>query len=174
LSLALSVTLPSWVIVPEGGRVKDVLYPVQLEVLAVNSTWAATAQNRHALVRFLRAYIKASLFILNSANKDAVLAIIAQNITGGNTAVALKQYNVIVSDVGASYAARPTRQGLVNVMNVRQQFAPFLPADGSTFDSTYVNNVLTPTSRGLIDLSFYREAFLTVDTDQLYMQLFDA
>lgn len=170
----LSVTLPPWVVVPEGGRVKDVLYPVQLEVLAVNSTWASTSQNRVALVRFLRAYIKASLYILNPFNRQAVLDIIAQNITGGNTVVALKQYNVIVSDLGASYAARLTRQGLVNIINVRQHFKPFVPLDTTvTFDNEYIESIVTSNTRGLIDLSFYREAFLTVDTDQLYMQLFE-
>jgi hypothetical protein len=170
----LSLTLPSWVIIPPGGRVKDVVYPVQLEILAVNSTWARVPQNRLALVRFLRAYIKASLYILNSANRDAVIEMIRVNITSDHTtATAEKAYNVVVSDVGISYAARLTRQGLVNIMNVRQRFEPFVPFDGSYFNSTYIYNVLTPTSGGLIDLSFYREAFLTVDTDQLYEQLFD-
>jgi len=170
----LSVTLPPWVVVPDGGRVKDVLYPVQLEVLAVNSTWASTPMTRLATVRFLRAYIKASLYILNPFNRQAVLDIIAQNITGGNTVVALKQYNVIVSDLGASYAARLTRQGLVNIINVRQHFKPFVPLDTTvTFDNEYIESIVTSNTRGLIDLSFYREAFLTVDTDQLYMQLFE-
>jgi len=170
----LSVTLPSWVVVPDGGRVKDVLYPVQLEVLAVNSTWASTPMNRLAVVRFLRAYIKASLYILDPFNRQAVLDIIKQNITSGDATVALKQYNVIVSDLGASYASRLTRKGLVNIINVRQQFNQFVPFDTSvTFDDSYIESIVTSATRGLIDLSFYREAFLTVDTDQLYTQLFE-
>jgi len=134
------------------------LNPIQNTVLAINSTFVQHGNNRDAIVAFLRAHIRATMFALDPANSAAVTAAlqVAYNITA---AKATSEYNTdIVVPNGTNYASRLSRQGMINLINLRQQFLPFT-GHFNALSATF------PTPGGLVDLRFYREALFSLDYD---------
>ena len=108
------------------------------------------ADHDDAVVRFMRAYVRAVRWVLDPSNRDAAIALL---VTQPNTSAALAEqiYAVQVADgVGLIPEARIDRKGLYNVLALRAEFNGF-----ETHEN--LRRLSTPAG-GLFDLGFYREA----------------
>jgi len=142
------------------GRVSDIpsLNPIQNSILAINSTWVNRGNNRDAIVAFLRAHIRATMFALDPANNVTVIADLqaAYNVT--QALATSMYYNDVVVPTGTNYASRLSRTGMINLIKLREEFLPFT----GTYNPI---TVTLPTPGGLVDLRFYREALFSLDYD---------
>lgn len=101
----------------------DYVTPYQSSVLAVTKT--AAAEQGDTLVAFLRAYIRASQFAADPANREIVLANIAAELDVPLD-VAQRQLDAALDPItGENQNAQLDEQGLISVINLRQEFGGF-------------------------------------------------
>jgi ABC-type nitrate/sulfonate/bicarbonate transport system substrate-binding protein len=176
LSERVYATINSWpgsVFLPPHvkvlGRVQDdpSMNPFQNIILAVNGTAVADEDKRDDVVAFLRAYIRASAFINDPHNAVTVKAIFQAGFAQ-TAAVASNLYDTIYSPYGVPNGIRPVRQGMIHAMEARAFTAAIDPSCiGCGFPPGTDFAALTePHAGGLVDMTFLRRAFLSMDRDE--------
>ncbi|MDF5732928.1 MAG: ABC transporter substrate-binding protein, partial [Rhizonema sp. PD38] len=105
------------------ARFSDYVAPYQARVLATTSDYADTSPD--TITAFLRAYIKAGQFVANPRNRTVVIADIAADL-GVSSDVAATELDAALSHKsGEILNAQIDEQGLINTINLRQEFGGF-------------------------------------------------
>ncbi|MBR8838865.1 MAG: ABC transporter substrate-binding protein [Stigonema ocellatum SAG 48.90 = DSM 106950] len=105
------------------ARFSDYVAPYQARVLATTTDYAVTSPD--TIIAFLRAYIKAGQFVANPANRAVVIADIAADL-GVTSNVAATELDADLSHKsGEILNAQIDEQGLINTINLRQEFGGF-------------------------------------------------
>jgi len=126
----------------------------------IGTTQAYAKANPTKLINFITANIQGREFAGKPANKNTVIADIA-SVDGVSIAVATDIYidSTEHSQMGENVNERVNVDGLINTINLRQEFGGFTttvnsqklaqPAKGSVYDNTYWKVALTNASTPL-------------------------
>lgn len=118
------------------ANISDFIWPYAATSFTVHTPVLANATKVALLTRFLTAFYQASLYISDPANKNCSIAAIANRLNV-SMQVAEADYVIATSPVNGETQGiegnnfTVNRQGLLNVIDLRQQFGGFASAVGS-------------------------------------------
>lgn len=127
------------------GFVGDYLKDVQFNGYSVTNTWAST--NGNTLISFLRAIIKATAWLHNSANREEAITIHAKYIPFKREWLE-KIYALLVEQKMLSTDVRPNMKGIENLLQVSAKYGVAITS--------------IPPLEKWVDLSFLDRAATTV------------
>lgn len=130
-------------------RFSDYVVPYQSTVLAVTRDYAD--EQGDTITAFLRAYIRASQFAADPVNRDVVIAIIAAELDVPFNVAARELDEALDETSGENQNAQLDEQGLINVINLRQEFGSFNRAVNSA-------QLARPSRSGLYDEQYWQAA----------------
>ncbi|GAA1613847.1 ABC transporter substrate-binding protein [Actinoplanes couchii] len=131
---------------PVIGTVADYFDAYQGGIVAGNREWLAA--HRSVAVRFLRAYVRAMVWLFDPRHRDAAIALLVDTETPPELAAAIYDLNVSADGLARRGALSPA--GFRAVLELRNEFHGFeTPQD--------IDRLASPEG-GLYDLTYYNRA----------------
>ena len=128
------------------GDTTETFGPYQASIGVARRSWAAKNQDR--LVGFIRAYIAATDWLYDPANRAEAVAIYQQNIKNATHQIAEKSYDIMFSGKeGFDRKAKIDLEGMRTVLKIRSEFAQpkkELSNPGKYVDEQYYERALKP------------------------------